>query len=648
VKKTHSRHRSIRGFYRSLAVLSALAFLAVFAPAASAAPTASAWGDSTYGELGNGTSGNGSATKVPVLVSGLGDDVKAISAGGPHALALLQDGTVMAWGNNGAGGLGDGTIVQRDAPVSVNGLSGVKAIAAGEGHSLALMNDGTVMAWGRNDVGQLGLGTTTGPETCMSQLPCSTAPVQVKGLSGVKAIATSYDHSLALLNDGTVVAWGRNQWGELGTGSTGPNVCGDGWLCNPTPTPIAGLGGVAEVATGHSQSLALLGDGTVQAWGYNEDGNLGVGVAEGPQSCGEGWSAVSCASTPMAVQGLSGAASIASGWLHNLAVLDDGTVMAWGYNSNGQLGDGTNIDSDHPVAVSGLSGVTAVAAGSYHSVALLDDGTLESWGWNILWSLGNIAAEDESRVPVPVDGLADVTSVTTGSMTGYALGGTPATFPKVSNISPRLGPEAGGTTVTIRGTGLGDVTAVKFGSADAASFSVDSDTSITAVSPPGIGTVAVTVEDPRGPSYASGSTYFRYGSEEGECMIEPWECGPEEPGCAIPEGCGPEEPECMIEPWECGSEGPECMIEPWECQGPEGGEPLVTASGSSPSAGSGASDPSSGGGASTLGAVAGGTSQTNALRRGASANRACKRKWARHAKAAQKKRHRARACRPSK
>lgn len=600
MKKVHSRQR-----LPLAVVLLALVCVLAVVPAASAAPIASAWGDSTYGELGNGTSGNGTATKVPVPVSGLGEDVKAISAGGSQALVLLEGGTVKAWGNNGAGGIGDGTIVQRDAPVSVNGLSGVEAIAAGEGHSLALMNDGTVMAWGRNDVGQLGIGTTTGPETCMSELPCSRTPVQVKGLSGVKAIATGYDHSLALLNNGTVVAWGRNHWGELGTGATGTKVCGDGWLCNPTPTSIAGLNGVTEVATGHSQSLALLGDGTVKAWGING------------------------ADTPVSVNGLSGVTAIASGWLHNLALLDDGTVMAWGYNSNGQLGDGTNVDRDNPVAVSGLSDVTAVVAGAYHSMALLDDGTVRSWGWNILWSLGNIAAEDESRTPVPVDGLTGVTAIATGYMTSYALGNPPATFPKVSSISPHSGPKEGGTVVTIMGTGLGNVNSVKFGTADAASFTVNSDTSITAVSPPGTGFVAVTVADARGSSYASGSTYFQYGSEETECMI--------------PEGCGPEEPECFIEPWECrGGEFPEPP------EGPGTVEPLIeepaSSEGTPQGAGPGSPPTSGDGNASTLGATTGSTPQADASRQGASVSKRCKRKGTQQAKRSQKKRRRALAC----
>ena len=526
-----------------IAVLASL--LASAAAASGSAGVVSAWGDNTYGELGNGTEGWGTASKVPTQTGDL-SGVQAISAGLVHGLALLEDGTVKGWGANGAGALGDGTIADRNSPVSVQGLTGVTAIAGGEGHSLALLDDGTVMAWGRNDKGQLGLGTISGPETCMSGLPCSTTPVQVKGLSGVIAIATAYDHNLALLDDGTVMAWGQNFWGELGTGTTGPNKCGDGWLCNPTPTRVAGLSGVTAIATGHSQSLALLEDGTVMAWGYNDDGILGVGTSSGPETCGE--VKVACTSTPMAVHGLSEVTAIATGWIHNLALLEDGTVRAWGYNSNGQLGDGTNVDRDTPVPVSGLSGVTALGAGSYHSLALLEDGTVRAWGWNLMWTLGNNSVEDESRTPVPVTGLIGVTAIAGSNMNSYALGDPPATFPNVSRIEPHAGPPAGGTEVTITGTGFSNVFSVKFGSTEAAGFTVQSDTSITAISPPGTGTVGVTVEDARGSSYTRGSTYFSYEAPSTE-LPDPEEPLPPEPPDVhpLPEKEPPEKEEPPIE-----------------------------------------------------------------------------------------------------
>ena len=118
----------------------------------------------------------------------------------------------MAWGENGLGQLGDGTITNSDEPVAVSGLSEVTAIAAGFADNLALLSNGTVMAWGNNQHGQLGDGTTDGVQT--------TYPVAVSGLSEVTAIAASGDHSLALLRNGTVMAWGQNGNGQLGDGTT--------------------------------------------------------------------------------------------------------------------------------------------------------------------------------------------------------------------------------------------------------------------------------------------------------------------------------------------------------------------------------------------------------------------------------------------
>ena len=148
--------------------------------------------------------------------------VTAIATSYAHTLALKGDGTVLAWGVNAQGQLGDATTTGRTTPVQVVGpggsgvLTGVSAIATGALHSVALLNDGTVWAWGYNNSGQLGDGTTTNRST----------PVQVKGpggagyLMGVTAIATGDSHSVALLNDGTVWAWGENFYGSLGDGST--------------------------------------------------------------------------------------------------------------------------------------------------------------------------------------------------------------------------------------------------------------------------------------------------------------------------------------------------------------------------------------------------------------------------------------------
>lgn len=184
----------------------------------------------------------------------------AISAGGNHSLALQRDGSVLAWGYNASGQLGNGTRADGPIPVRVGSLTGVVAVSAGYAHSLALKGDGTVWAWGSNSEGQLGDGTA---------VTRSTVPVQVAGLSGVIAIAGGGYYSMALKGDGTVWTWGNNYFGELGNGTT---------TYSPIPVPVNGLTGVTVIAGGGYHALALKGDGTVWAWGDNSGGQLGTGA----------------------------------------------------------------------------------------------------------------------------------------------------------------------------------------------------------------------------------------------------------------------------------------------------------------------------------------------------------------------------------
>jgi hypothetical protein len=188
--------------------------------------------------------------------------VKAIAAGYCHGLALKEDGTVWAWGDNSQGELGNGTTTSSKWPVKVHNLSGVKAIA-GDTHSLALKEDGTVWAWGENAFGELGNGTTT-----TTGCYCSKVPVGVSNLSGVKAIAAGPGFSLALKTDGTVSAWGWNGLGQLGNGST---------TSSTTPVRVSNLGNVKAIAARGYQSLAkVLVPPSVCCAAYPAD-NAGVG-----------------------------------------------------------------------------------------------------------------------------------------------------------------------------------------------------------------------------------------------------------------------------------------------------------------------------------------------------------------------------------
>ena len=279
------------------------------------------WGSNIRGEAATDSSFN---VLSPMTVSGL-SNIVAVSAGFTYSLALDGDGRVWAWGSNSYGQLGLGTSDSspHPTPVVVPGLSDVAFIAAGAGFNVVVRKDGTVWTWGQNTYGQLG---TTGPST--------NTPAQVSGVTGVRAVAVSENHVLALKADGTVMGWGMNPFGQAGS----TNFV----YINPIPAPVAGLTGVTGIAAGNGFSLAVKSDGTVWEWGLNAE-QLGSGVTNSnPQP------------NPSMVNGITNAVSIAAGISHGLALLNDGTLRAWGNNNNGQIGDGTTFGRTMPVQVTGL------------------------------------------------------------------------------------------------------------------------------------------------------------------------------------------------------------------------------------------------------------------------------------------------------
>ena len=353
---------------------------------------AASWGDNFVGELGNGST---TGRDIPGTVSGLTSGVLQVSAGGDHGLAITSGGTVWAWGNNNVGQLGDGTTTtMRTTPVQLTGLSGVRQVSAGIGHSLALRSDGTVWAWGQNDHGQVGDGM-------VSSTPQLT-PVEVTGLTGVTKIAAGWEYSLALRSDGTVWAWGRNAEGELGDGSTadspvpvhvglpqatavfagsfaayatstttagvtlwawganGRGELGDGTRVNRSlPERVTGATDIAQVAVGESFVIVLVTNGSITAWGDDEAGQLGNEPTQVPVT------------HPVeTIAGGSGITQVSAGQSHVLAVTSAGGVIAWGRNSEGQLGTGTTARVVGPVHVAGLSGVSQVDAGGFFSLAV--------------------------------------------------------------------------------------------------------------------------------------------------------------------------------------------------------------------------------------------------------------------------------------
>lgn len=334
-----------------------------------------AWGINTYGSLGDGTTFQ---PNTPVAVTGMTglNNVTAIAGGSLHSVALTSNNTVWTWGYNTSGQIGDGTTMQRNTPYHLSMLNNVVAITAGASHTVVLTSNGVVWAWGQNAGGQIGDGTTMQRNT----------PVQVSLPATVfVAIAGGGSHTLALDSNGAVWAWGSNSYGQLGDGST---------LQKNSPVPI-GLSGITAVAAGLNHSVALKSDGTVWTWGWNFYGQLGDGSTLQKTS-----------PVMLPAISLSGVSAVAAGYYSTVALKTDGSVRAWGDNSRGQIGDGTNTQRNIPTSLSVLSGVfSAVSAGAYHGAALKSDGTIWNWGWNAWGQLGDNTTIQHNS-PVQVTGFS--------------------------------------------------------------------------------------------------------------------------------------------------------------------------------------------------------------------------------------------------
>ncbi len=345
--------------------------------------------------------------------------------------------TLWTWGANDYGQLGDGTQTPRVLPVRV--FRNVVSVAGGATHSLAIDGTGNVWAWGRNKYGQLGVNRNSDMELWPVQAVISNVTVdagdyewgyptvalkadgtvwspgmtqffQQSGVSDVIGVALGSYHRVALKRNGTVWTWGSNYRLSLGlTNDLSYNAY--------FPTQIPGLAGIVAVSAGPCHTVAIKSDGTLVGWGENGSGQLGDGTfTDRP--------------TPVAVAaGLSNVTAIAAGGIwsadvlvsHTLALKADGSVWAWGENSDGQLGDGTTINSATPVRVVGLSNVTAIAANGCHSVARTSDGRAWTWGWNGYGQLGDGTLTSRST-PAPVSGVSGVVAISAGERHTLAVG----------------------------------------------------------------------------------------------------------------------------------------------------------------------------------------------------------------------------------
>ena len=354
----------------------------------------------------------------------------SVSAGYFHTCAITSGAGVECWGVNSYGQLGNGYNVSSNMPVNVTGLSsGVSAISAGNSHTCALTSSGGVKCWGYNIYGQLGNGTFTN----------SNIPVDVSGLtSGVVAISSGKYQTCAVTDTGGLKCWGGNSSGELGNGST---------TDSNIPVEVSSLStGVGAVSAGEQHTCALMLGGAVKCWGINNYGQLGnasnisskipvdvsgltsgmLGISStGVQSCvlngsflfkcwgynldGElGNGSYVSSNIPVSVNNLTGGIAIATGAKHTCAILTGGAARCWGYNYYGQLGNGTTLDSTVATSVSGLSsGVSIITGGGVHTCALVS-GAIKCWGNNSYGQLGD-GTNITRLTPVSVSGLSSVT-----------------------------------------------------------------------------------------------------------------------------------------------------------------------------------------------------------------------------------------------
>ncbi len=360
-----------------------------------------AWGDNRYGQLGDGTFGG---KEIPSQIQP-GTTWKAVSAGLGHTVALRTDGSLWTWGYNEFGQLGNGTTVNANTPQPI--LPGVtwKAVVAGYRHTLALKTDGTLWAWGINDYGQLGssnpdFGNLSVPEQFQTNFTfeavtggffhslalLSDGTIRAYGLASslnlldVHAVSLSYEHNAALRADGTLWTWGSNSAGQLGNGT---------FASTDQPQVIQPSQRWQAVAAGYFHTVAVREDGTLWAWGNNASGQLGIGVFAYPLLPNPR------INTPQLVGTNNTWRAVAAGYIHALALQADGTLWAWGNSADGQLGNGAFSETRIPQSIQSTQKWRAISAGASHTVASRADGSVWMWGENSFGQLGNGTFADD-------------------------------------------------------------------------------------------------------------------------------------------------------------------------------------------------------------------------------------------------------------
>ena len=310
-----------------------------------------------------------------------------------------------AWGGNDTGRLGDNSVTSRSSPVSVvGGITDWIFLEARASHSIGIRANGTMWSWGTNLVGELGNNSTVSRSSPGSVVGGFTDWISASTGTGYRS------QSIGLRANGTLWGWGRNDIGQLG------NNLGPGDISSPTIV-AGGITDWVSSSTGNAHCLGLRANGTMYAWGLDLQGSLGINVDGEARS-----------SPTLVVGGITDWTSASCGATHSLGVRGNGTLYAWGNNTYGKLG--ANIapatSRSSPVLVAG--GITdwlSASAGSYHSIGLRGNGTMYAWGSNSDGQLGNNlgATASRSSPTLVAGGFTDWIDVAAASVTSLGIRG---------------------------------------------------------------------------------------------------------------------------------------------------------------------------------------------------------------------------------
>lgn len=324
-----------------------------------------AWGHNNLGQIGDGTYGPGN-NKANLTQIELSTNWKSIAVGGSHTVALKNDSSLWAWGYNIYGELGNGTFdygTENYIPTQIVTANDWKYIAAGAYHTLAIKNDGSLWAWGLNNFGQLGDGTSgIGND--------KNIPTKIGSDTWQFIIAGTY-HSIAIKTDGTLWAWGYNMEGQLGDGTL---------ISKNIPTQIGIATNWLSVSTSNNHNAAIKADGTLWTWGQHDWGKLGDGTYINPTN----------PVPPTQIGTDTNWKSVSAGGEHTVAIKTDGTLWAWGYNSDGEYGNGKyGFNYFTPTQIGSATNWESAIAGYAHTLFIKTDGTLWATGANSLGQLGD-------------------------------------------------------------------------------------------------------------------------------------------------------------------------------------------------------------------------------------------------------------------